>query len=313
MQATEHTHELKITLPEVDRHGKHIVELTDDQFIIYDVADKKIVHAYTFHDLPVYLKQRICEDQSDTSFKLILNGQEADFVGDLDLKTQRLINSLKKKCIVNEKITEHYDVQENVGRGGYAHVYRAVRKSDGKDVIIKEFIKDHPKKSQEEMYKMFLEEIKTMRKLGETEGVSQLFEAYDCGEKFSIVTNLLEGNTLKEKIALDKKLDEDVAKRVVRRVVEILNDLHSRGFVHNDIKPDNLMFSDGSNEESVHIIDFGTATPKNGKAISPGELDAPKKRKVAGTVGYIDPAVLKGQDPCPLSDMFGVGVIAHYM
>lgn len=87
-------------------------------------------------------------------------------------------------------------------------------------------------------------------------------------------------------------------KRIMREILVALNDLHSRGLVHGDVKPENLMFD--KSEKTVKLIDFDTCEP--------WAPNSRKQTRIQGSPMYIAPEVLEGK-ASPQSDLFSVGVI----
>jgi serine/threonine protein kinase len=140
---------------------------------------------------------------------------------------------------------------------------------------------------------------------------------YDFGEHEGspyIVTELLEGETLRERMrpgVLPVRKARDYAKQVARGLAAA----HEKGIVHRDLKPENILVT---REGRVKILDFGlakltraNAVPADGPTVTLQERTDPGV--VMGTIGYMSPEQVKGQDSDSRSDLFSFGAILYEM
>jgi serine/threonine protein kinase/Flp pilus assembly protein TadD len=139
---------------------------------------------------------------------------------------------------------------------------------------------------------------------------------HDFGEEgglFYAVTELLEGETLRQRIVRER-LAWRRAVEVAKAVAEGLAAAHSRGIVHRDIKPENIFLtSDGL----VKILDFGLARPpvvgSEDQTSTPTESMQTAAGTVLGTLGYMSPEQVSGEPADPRSDIFSLGCVLYEM
>jgi serine/threonine protein kinase len=116
-----------------------------------------------------------------------------------------------------------------------------------------------------------------------------------------IVMEYVGGGSLEDKMRTGKiSLSDSVS--VIIQVLNALSYMHSNGIIHRDIKPSNIMFADSI----VKVSDFGIAKPMSDKGLT-------KTGAIVGTVWYMAPEIIKGEDPTPASDLYAVGVILYQL
>ena len=143
--------------------------------------------------------------------------------------------------------------------------------------------------------------------------VVAVFDVGDAGGVPFVVTELLEGETLGRRL---RRTPVD-AREAVALGIEIARGLaavHARGFVHRDLKPDNVFLT---RQGGVKLLDFGVAKaltegpPPHGGA--PGPLGTATLSTVMGTPGYVAPEQLEGRPIDPRADVFALGAVLHRM
>jgi serine/threonine-protein kinase len=121
---------------------------------------------------------------------------------------------------------------------------------------------------------------------------------------------LVDGESLRARLARDGKLQPAEALRIFREVTDALAYAHGQGVVHRDIKPDNILLSGGHAE----VADFGVAKALSSANANDPALTATSVGMVIGTPAYMSPEQVTG-DPNvgPLADIYALGVTAHEM
>ncbi|KQY57064.1 MULTISPECIES: serine/threonine-protein kinase [unclassified Nocardioides] len=132
-----------------------------------------------------------------------------------------------------------------------------------------------------------------------------IVEVYDHGEQNGhlwIATQLVEGGDLGQLIAHNGPLPAALAIRLCTQVADALQDAHSRGVVHRDVKPANILVSSpGSAEQHAYLTDFGLAREIG--------ADLTAVRGATGTWDYLAPECGSGQQATPASDVYAVGCL----
>ena len=202
---------------------------------------------------------------------------------------------------MNQRVLDNrYELQELIGGGGMADVYKA------KDLLL-----DHPVavkilheqfKRDTEFIEKFHREAQAAAKLSHP----NIVNIYDVGvmeEDHYIVMEYVPGSTLKDLIKEQGHLQPAAALRVARDIASALAHAHANNLVHCDIKPHNiLMMPDGS----AKVADFGIA-----RAVT--ESTMTYTGNVVGSVHYFSPEQAKGTMITPRSDVYALGVVLYEM
>ncbi len=193
-----------------------------------------------------------------------------------------------------------YNLEELIGVGGMAAVYRGTHRN-GNKVAIKIL---HTELSvSKEIHARFLREGYAANKV-DHRGVVRVTDddVSEDGAAF-LVMELLEGETLKEYIARQggTLTDEEIAPMMCQ-LLEVLAAAHKNGIVHRDIKPDNLFLESATG--AVKVLDFGIARME-------GEHTATRTGRMIGTPGYMSPEQARGQTKLidGQSDLWAVGAV----
>lgn len=208
---------------------------------------------------------------------------------------------LDKNMFINEKkgkVTNDYEIHEIVGKGGYGEVKRVVHKITGETRAMK-IIK---KESCDESYlKTLTNEINILRNLDHPH-IIKLFEIYQDSHSIYMIQEFMGGGEVFNFSKNKKTLNETIAARVIKQVLQAVNYLHSKSIVHRDLKPENLLL-DTDNQWDIKVIDFG---------LSRYFQKDKKMCQRLGTPFYVAPEVLKKKydEKC---DIWSIGIILHIL
>ena len=205
-----------------------------------------------------------------------------------------------------------YEVISLIGEGGMGEVYRGRDPRLGREIAIKVLAKDA---SQDAEATGRLErEARAIAALSHPNIVA----VYDVGHEngtFFLVTELLEGKTLRESIR-QSAMSWRRAVEIGAEVAEGLAAAHAKSIVHRDLKPENIFLTaDGR----VKILDFGLAqtdpilTQRDEASIPTTKWFQTDPGTVIGTLGYMSPEQLRGEPVDPSADLFSLGCILYEM
>ena len=194
------------------------------------------------------------------------------------------------------KITNNYTLGVKIGGGSYGDVRVANHLLTGQKRVIKSIkkIKIH---SEQEQIK-FTNEVEILQTLDHP-NIIKLFEFYDDDNNFYLVTEYLAGGELFDYMARKQYLTEPIAAHFLKQILSALAYIHSKGIIHGDLKPQNLVLDKESDDAIVKIIDFNTSIRIN--SAQPHLLDT--------SLMYTSPEILKNSKFDEKSDMWSLGVI----
>ena len=199
-------------------------------------------------------------------------------------------------------LSGRYELEEVVGRGGMATVYRAHDPKHGRRVAVKVLRDDVGEAIGPER---FLREIEIAARLTHP-NILPLYDSGDAGGQLYYVMPFIEDETLRGLLSRVRLMDTDGAVEIVRRVADALDYAHGAGIVHRDIKPENILLPGGQ----PVVADFGIAKAASG-ATGPGLT---RTGFALGTPGYMSPEQAAGMvDLGPATDVYALGVVAYEM
>jgi len=203
-----------------------------------------------------------------------------------------------------KKVTDDYIIDDTekgvLGRGHFAVVRRGICKKTGESVAVK-----HIDKSMVERDETLENEIKIMS-VTKHPRIVELRGIYDSPDTLFIVMDLLEGGELYDEIIRREVFTEKEASYVLKQLLEALAYLHDKGFVHRDLKLENLLLC-SKNTLDIKVADFGLS-----RHINPGS----RANTACGTPFYVAPDILLADNSFgygPEVDMWAVGVILYIL
>ncbi len=198
-------------------------------------------------------------------------------------------------------IDDRYQLTDRIGTGGMSAVWRATDKLLARSVAIKRLLPHLA--SNPDAAERFRREAQAAAGLSHPNIVT----VFDTGEDEDgpyIVLELIEGQTVADKLATGNAIPPASVVSIVRGAAEALDHAHSLGVVHRDIKPSNLILDPGGR---VRLADFGIA-----KTID-DPTTVTETGKLVGTIAYIAPEILDGEPATPASDVYSLGAVTHEM
>ena len=198
-------------------------------------------------------------------------------------------------------LADRYRIDAEIGRGGMATVYSAWDLKNRRDVAVKVL---HPELSSAVAVERFLREIQTTGKLNHPH-ILPLFDSDAVDGFLFYVMPLITEGTLRARLISQRQLDIDEAVRITCEVAEALSYAHSKGIIHRDIKPDNILFSSGQ----AVVSDFGIA-----RAVADPDHDAITATGVQiGTPAYMSPEQVRGDGLDARTDLYSLGCTLYEM
>ena len=219
---------------------------------------------------------------------------------DLDKTTQKINtqSSATASSVPGIKISG-YKIMHELGHGGMAHVYLAVQESFGREVALK-VLSPHLT-DDEEFSKRFLREARIVSQLNHPNIVT-VYDAGKQGKYHYMSMEYIPGKDLKQ---LKDSISREEAIRIVKDVANALEFAGSKGIVHRDVKPENIMIHQSDNR--VILMDFGIA---HGDDVSHGMTQT---GKAIGTPHFMSPEQTKGLKVDHRSDIYSLGVVLYQL
>ena len=200
---------------------------------------------------------------------------------------------------IGKMLDNRYEILERIGTGGMAIVYKAKCHRLNRLVAIKILKSDLAQ--NEEFRRRFNAESQAVAQLSHPNIVS-VYDVSRGGDMEYIVMELIDGITLKQYMEKRGQLNWRESLHFITQIMRGLSHAHSRGIIHRDIKPQNIMvLRDGS----VKVADFGIAC----LADSAQTLT----QEALGSVHYISPEQARGDRPDARSDIYSSGVVFYEM
>lgn len=202
--------------------------------------------------------------------------------------------------MIGRVFAQRYRLEEFVGKGGMALVFRANDLRTGHDVAVKVLRPEF--NSDAEFLERFQREALAASKMSHHNIVNLLDVGEEDGYRY-LVMEYMRGRTLKDIITEKGSLPEPVAGQIAIRILSALQHAHDNGIIHRDIKPQNILINA---EGMVKVADFGIARVAGSNTLTKGD-------SVMGSVHYFSPEQARGEDVTAASDIYSVGVVMYEM
>ena len=201
---------------------------------------------------------------------------------------------------VGKRLDGRYEIQDVIGVGGMAVVYKAYDNIDDRIVAVKVLKEEYL--ANEEFRRRFKNESKAIAVLSHP----NIVKVYDVsfGDRLQyIVMEYIEGITLKEYIEKKGVIDWNEALFFIIQILRALQHAHDKGVVHRDVKPQNIMLLENG---TIKVADFGIARFSHSESRTVTE-------KAIGSVHYISPEQAKGELTDEKADIYSVGIMLYEM
>jgi serine/threonine-protein kinase len=231
---------------------------------------------------------------------------------DLALVTPAAVIEAQGDALLGTTLAGRFTILSRLGAGSMGSVYRARQEAVGRDVALKVVRRDRA--YDPETKARFEREARATSALASPHTVT----VFDFGEAengcWFLAMEMLEGETLGDRLRRVKRLPLHEALTVARQVLTSLAEAHGKGIVHRDLKPDNVFLAAppyGSGDVCCKVLDFGIAK------LTTEELRLDQLETQAGTVfgtpRYMSPEQAQGKPLDLRSDLYSVGVLLYQM
>lgn len=194
-----------------------------------------------------------------------------------------------------------YRLQEQIGKGGYSHVYKCVDHV-GVRYVAKEMPKDRNKRIRVK------NEIDFLKQLLPVTRVARYVDAFENNDNFYIIQEWCKGGDIKSYVGLHQSYGENTIASIIRGTLRGLHHVHRQGIIHMDIKAGNVLFADTNQDAEIKLVDFGAALV-GGCGLD--LIEFPSKRLIC-TPWFVAPEVL-GCKASYRSDLWSVGVLTYLL
>ena len=199
-------------------------------------------------------------------------------------------------------LNDRYEIHRRLARGGMAQVYLARDRSLDRPVAVKELVPEFA------VDPSFVERFRREAQAAAGLSNANIVGVFDWGEQdgtYFIVMEYVDGPSLAQVLRADGPLHPNRAAEIASEVAGGLGFAHSRGVVHRDVKPGNVLLTKSG---QAKVTDFGIA-----RALSSPDDDLTQAGSVMGTATYFSPEQAQGLSVDPRSDLYSLGVVLYEM
>ncbi len=217
------------------------------------------------------------------------------------------ISAQFKEPAVGDLLAGRYQLEAELGRGGFGVVFRARHVDTRRTVAVKVLLATHARSDPKAVERFRREAI-----LSASLEYPNTVDVFDYGETdkgvFFLVMEYLRGEPLSEVIEREAPLSLHRVVHITRQILYALMEAHARDIVHRDIKPENIMIVPLMYDPNhVKVMDFGIA-----KMVS-GGVQLTQAGQTFGTPRYMAAEQLQGVEATPSTDLYAVGLIIYEM
>ena len=200
----------------------------------------------------------------------------------------------------HDVLVDRYELGPVLGQGGMAKVHQGIDRQLGRQVAIK--VLAPPFDRDREFVERFQREARAAAGLSHPNIVAVFDSGSDDGTHY-IVTELVEGETLADRLRRDGPMPQAEAVAVAVDIARALLAAHERGLIHRDIKPGNVMLLP---DARVKVVDFGIARAAGSDTLTNTGV-------VLGSTAYLSPEQASGQPVDERADLYALGCVLYEM
>ena len=272
-----------------------------DLFFYKDKYSKMFIGFHHLADAFVKINPNFkFEDRQYFSFSLIYPNITRNYLLKKKKRLNAWVNHLKK-AIDLTILSEFFDVKGTLGKGKFGLVKLGIHKLTGRKVAIKIINKQGITEQEMQLTKTEIEILK----IGQHPNIITLYDVIENEEKIYIIMEYCAGSDLFAYIEQRNfKLPEKRAAEIIRKLSSAVYYLHSFGIIHRDVKPENILMTDNTENVDIRLLDFGLS-----KIVRSGE----KCTEPYGTLSYVSPEVLQDIPYDERCDLWSIGVITYLL
>ncbi len=198
------------------------------------------------------------------------------------------------------KQVQKYRIERELGSGAMGAVYEAVDTLTERPVAMKVLRAELAR--QPELIERFRSEAVTLARLNHP-NIAILYDFFLEGEDYYMAMEFVRGQPLEAIIRTAGRLEPSMSARIMSQTLDGLSHAHSMGVLHRDIKPANIMVT---GDGRVKVTDFGIARVLGSSRMT-------RTGRIIGTLEYIAPERIRGDESDPRSDLYSAGVVLYEM
>ncbi|MEL6342365.1 MAG: TOMM system kinase/cyclase fusion protein [Myxococcota bacterium] len=212
--------------------------------------------------------------------------------------------------LFEQAIQDRYELQDQIGEGGFSRVYRARQVTTGQLVAIKVLrLQEEDPRSDKSRLARFRREMRLCARLHHPH-IVRLIDSGQVSERLVYsVFEFIPGETLGDALRSGGALQPREAIHLMLQVLDALSAAHRLGMVHRDLKPQNIMLTNTGARRNATVLDFGIGAVLQQSASEPVYTQVTVSREFLGTPAYSAPEQLRGEPPTLRADLFSWGLI----
>lgn len=215
-----------------------------------------------------------------------------------------MVGATSSQGRIGNVIAGRYRLETRIGTGGMGEVYRALHLELGVPVAVK--LLSPAIAGSERAVQRFRREARAAARL-KSRHIVHVYDFGTDGELPYLVMELLEGETLSERLAHSSKLPPHAAATLLEQASRGLAVAHAQGVIHRDIKPSNLFLTRSEDGELLKLLDFGIARAQD------VDVTVTASQEVVGSPLYMSPEQVNGESLDPRSDVWSLATVVYRM